>query len=356
MSTDAQLLNFDGVSVRTDNLRFDLLDASDNIIGETHPEYGKAKIANSSNAGIKRKLTGVEFPASEAVDINPLAHRLRPVLTLENGSEYPLGTFLFSDTSVRRYSYGLPRSASLSDKGQILDQPLFRSLSFAQGALVTACMATVCDLYGITNYSFDSSNATLGSVVGWPAGKSNTGAKILDFLASIAGLYSPYFTNAGVLRARAVPDLSVATTDLAYLGSGVGTRIVAGSMVESNDILSAPNLYVVVDNSATKGAVVGEYRVPDTAPHSIAQRGYVIPRFIEASGVGNEEQAISFAQAAAAQEVKAYETVSWSSPLDPRHETFDVVNYLGTLYVEIGWSISLAPGGPMDHTAQRVYL
>lgn len=355
MATSDQYLDLDGVSVRADTVRFDLLDQANTLIGTATPQGQAASIACDGNQSIKRKLSGVTLMGSDATAINPLRDRLRPVWVLPNGAEFLCGVFLFADASDRRYSYGLTRDASLVDQGLITGQPLATRLSWSAGTLVTDALRQTAEAAGIYAYSIDTSSATIGSAIAFEPGKANTYQKVLDYLAGFAGFFNPYFDNAGLLRARTIPDLASVTPTLVYAGGNAG-RILAGSMVEANDLLSAPNRYIVVDTSGTSGAVSATYDVPSSAPHSIAQRGFVIPKWIEAPGVGNVDQALAVAQAAATQEPQAYQTVAFSSPADPRHDTWDVISYLGQTYIETSWKLKLAPGGPMEHTAQRVYL
>lgn len=356
MATDATLLDVE-VGERTDAIRFDLIDLAGTVIGNPDIEYAKASIQLSGDQSIKRKLSGVTISPDAIDDVNPLTDRLRPMFVLENGSEFPLGVFLFADTSDRRLSYGLLRSGTLVDQGLITAQAQSYNVGVQSGTLVTDAIRTVAEAAGISTYSIDSSSAVVGSDLVLPAGSSQTWQKSLDYLASIAGFLPPYFDNFGLLRARALPDLSVATADLVYGDGGVNSgRVVAGSIVESNDQLKAPNRYVVIDTSATNGAVVATYDLPSTAPHSIAKRGFVIPKFISAPGVGSVDQALVLAQTAATTEPNAYETVVFAGSADPRHDTFNVIGYRGNLYIESGWTLPLAAGAEHQHTIRRVYL
>lgn len=355
--SSAGLLDLEGVSVRTDSIVFELLDNAHNLLGQIHPEFAQASIQNATDSGIKRRMTGLIISPDEYADVDVIAHRIRPVWVLENGSRYPQGIFLFAAPQYRRYSFGLIGEAALVDQGLILDQPLSSSLGWAAGYPVRDAMIETAEAAGITNYRFDLSAATIGSDVAYPASQSHTYAKVLDHLAGIAGFHPAYFDNAGQLVGRAVPDLAVAVPSLVYgADESSSARMISGSMVESNDLLTAPNRYLVVDNTATGGAVVAVYDVPATAPHSIARRGFAIPKVLEAPGVGNVDQAMEFARAHDASTPSAYETVTFSSPADPRHDTFDLITYRGVTFVELGWRLSLAPGGPMDHTAQRIYV
>jgi hypothetical protein len=351
--TDATLLDLDGISVRTDRFRFDLLNAANVKQGEIHP-VTFVKIDNSTGQAIKRRMSGFKLDPTEAADIDVLTDRVQPVMILENGSEYPLGVFLFADAATTRHSYGNDITATLIDQGLVIGQQLRTTVGVASGTNIGTAIATVAAQAGITSVYVDSTAASLGAPLVWPAGKSSaTYGKVLADLAALGGFHDPYFSNTGVLTFRALTNPDSITADLTYADGG---RIIAESMTEWNDLLSAPNLYVVVDTASTGNPVTYEYELSADAPHSIARRGFAIPRYVEAPGIGNVDNALALAQTQALSDVLAWETIHFASPLDPRHDTFDVVAYRGVNYLELGWSMTLAPGGPMEHELKRVLL
>jgi hypothetical protein len=353
VSTDAQLLDLDGVSLRTDRFRFDLLNAANVKQGEIHP-VTFCQIANTADQAIKRRLTNFALPPDEATDVDVLADRVRPVMILENGSEYPLGVFLFADAASTRHSYGVAMTATLVDQGLILGQQIRATIGVDQGTNCATALAAVAAEAGVLSMQVDTTAASTGAPLVWPSGKSAaTYGKVLADLAALAGFHDPYYSNDGTLIARTLSNPDTTTATLIYADGG---RIVAESMTESNDLLQAPNVYVVIDTASTGNAVTYSYELSADAPHSYARRGFYVPRFVEAPGVANVDNALQLAQTQASADVLAWETVQFASPLDPRHDTFDVVNYRGQNYLELGWRMTLAPGGPMEHELKRVLL
>ena len=353
MATTAELLDLEVLVTRAEKVRFDLVDQTGLVLGTLHPQ-APAQISNDATQQIKRRLSNLLITADEYADINPLADRVKPYWVLENGDELPLGLFLFADTASQRYSYGQTMTATLVDKGLILTQELAGSLGFPAGTTASAAIAQTLEAAGIFGAVIEATSYTLSSPIAWPAGKSGTTyAKVLEDLCLTAGYHSPYFDNDGDPVVRTATNLATASSSYDYIDGG---RIVAGSIVEANDLLNAPNRFLVVDTSATAAVVVYDYTIPYDAPHSFENRGFYITKTVEAPGVGDVDQARSVAEAYYQQTPQAYETVAFTSPADPRHDTFDVVNYRGTTYLEIRWSLRCAPGGPMTHQATRVYL
>jgi hypothetical protein len=348
-----QMLELNGVMSRAEKVRFDLVDPSGRVLGELNPIV-PCTIENDSSQQIKRKLSNFRLAASEFNEVNPLVHRVRPSWVLSTGDEWPEGEFLFADAQTGRYSYGRTLTATLVDKGLLLGQTLAQPLSFPKGTTASAAIVATVNAAGIYGASIAPSSYTFGSPLAYPQGGSGvTYAKVLSDICAKAGYYDPYFDNAGVLQVRSTVTVASVTPSLNYVDGG---RIIAGSITESNDLLAAPNRFLVIDTSATTGAVAYEWTIPASAPHSYENRGFYITHTIEAPGVGNVTQAEAVGAAYYASNPWAYETVVFSSPADPRHDTFDVINFRGANYLETKWSLVCAPGGPMTHTGVRVYV
>lgn len=345
------LLDLD-VRTRREKVRFDLVDATGRKIGEVHPER-KCTISNEGAAQIKRKLTGFTLTPSDTAAVNPLTDRVRPYWVLDDGSEYPLGVFLFAEASTARRSYGDRLTGTLVDQGLILAQEIDRTVGFDAGTSATSAITTVLEYAGFYGVSVAASTFELGSPVAWPAGQSGTTwAKVLDDLCAKAGAYPAHFDGDGAPVVRTIDNVAEATPVLDYRG-----RIRAGTIVDSNDLLIAPNRYLAVDTSATTGAIVGTFDIPDTAPHSANRRGFRITKVVEAPGVGDVAQAAAAAQAAYTSGPVAYATATWTTTPDPRAGTFDVVRlWDGENWLETAWTLPCVAGGAMTHMAKRVFL
>lgn len=353
MATSTELLNLDGVASRTEGARFELRDASGGVLGSITPTR-IVSIDNRADGVLKRTVPQFVLAPSVAADINPLTDRVWPYWLLGDGSQYPLGQFLFATWSAQRTSYGLTASARLLDQGLILGQPIRYSFGVTRGTQVRDALAQLFDAAGIHTYNIDPSNgASVDNALAWPAGSSTTYAAIATQLCTLGGMTDWFFDNSGVCTVLRTPNLNNAAT-LLYDSGG---RIIAGSAVEQADLLNSPNVYVAVDTANRAAPIVGTYTLPNSAPHSIANRGFAITKTIEAPGVGSSARAEQFAAAYAQSDPDTYQTVTFSGPPDPRHDTYDVIGYLGTNYQETAWRLRCAPGGPHEHTLTRaVYL
>jgi len=352
VSTTDDLLDLTpGIGQRASTFRFQLVDRVGSILGEIHPDADRnPSIENNTSRGIKRDLRNLYVPPDELTAINPIRDWLRVSMVLENGVELPWGTFLFVDGSTAPSTSGTWFSGSLFDQCFILDQPIETSIGYQTNQSISAAISDLFDGAGIADPFVDSFTTTVGRPVVWPAGTSRL--KVMNDLAALAGCYSVFFDNAGQGRVELVPDLATANPDRVYTYGG---NVYDGSVLATDNLLHAPNRYIVIDSSATSSPVVGSYNVPASAPHSAANRGFVVTQVITDQGLTSTTSANAAAAAAAAQDTADFSWVSFSSAPDARHDTFDVVSLFGVSFRELRWSCPLIEGGTMAHDLRRIY-
>lgn len=349
MPTAAQLLDLDGVSRRSSTIRYDLLDATLTKIGEIDaPDREQPPaVTNNVNRTIKRTMDNLVLPPSVEADVDTIADRIRP-MWLVGGEEFECGVFLWADASRRRRSYGLHLDGALIDQTLILDQPLHYGVSYPEGISITAAIDELTT--DIPNRSISPSSYQIGNPVAWPVGTSRF--QILAELCAMIGYFSPYFDNGGTMVVRPATDLASVAAEHTYEAGG---RIVDGTIVESDDLLDAPNLYVVIGSGANDAEVYGTFEVPDEAPYSLLNRGFYVTDVWESQGITDSAQAAATAAARYASDSSTYRWVEFESTPDPRHDTFGVVQFLGALYREQEWVLTLREGVAMRHSLRRIY-
>lgn len=351
MATTDDLLDLaPGVGQRAATFRFDVVDRGGAVIGQVQPDSSSVPVVeNNINRSIKRDLRNLVLTPADEAAIDPVSDRIRPVMVLENGAQLPMGLFLFVEASTEVHGYGRTGRGSLVDQNYILDQPVATSVGYGAGAGIGLALEALFGGAGIGAYDVDASG-TIANPIAWPAGTSRL--QIMNDLAAMAGCYSVYFDNAGVGRVRPVPDLAETEPTVRY---EAGRNIFEGSIIETDNLLDSPNRYIVIDSSATENPIVGVYDVPDDAPHSIPNRGFVVARVIEEQGLENVAAANARARAAAAQSAADFKWVTFDGPPDPRHDTFDIIEFLGIKHREQRWVCPLIEGAAMTHDLRRVY-
>lgn len=334
---------------------FNLLDGeSGEVRCPIHPSNSSSPtLSHDSASTISRKVQGLTLIADEAEMFRPLVDEIEIFMVIDNFDPFPIGTYLATDDIKIPYSDGVrghtsyERPLALFDRTLAIEAALSDSFD-AGGILVGEAIKNLIGIYGITDFDIESTDQT--SSAGWPIGAAGT--KVLSELATAGGYLKPWFDYTDTLRvvrainpADEVPSINWDTNKI----------VISDSVTETNETVSAPNRFIVISNDTgtSKKSYTGVYDIPASAPHSIAQRGRIVPKIIDAQ-VRSEFQAASYARTIGIQETIA-ERIDVSTLPDPRHDGFTVVQYLGERWLEIGWSLSLSPGGVMQHTLRRTY-
>jgi hypothetical protein len=339
-------------------VRYTVLDAQLEELFRINPVASDVSIVVNTTSTVKRTMRGLHLDPVDNARIDVLNMRILPEWIVSTGTleqAYPLGVFIFSDANRPRATYGLELKGTLYDQTVIVNQGRQKTFNVANNAVVTDVIAQVAGEVGLSGslVDIDFSSVTVTTPIAWRAGTSRY--TILEDLCALAGFYPPYFTNIGVLRCKsAPPSLAGLAPDHTY-NAGPDSRIIDQTIVESDDLVNAPNRYLVVNNSGTGGDISGYYDLPDSAPQSYANRGYRVVKKIDDQGVENATQATARAQLAAITDFSTYNWAEFDATPDPRHDIFDIVEYLGENYREVGWDLKLKPGGPQSHKLRKIY-
>jgi hypothetical protein len=339
------------VGQRAVSFRFDLIDGRTGVRrGSLTPLRGSTpSLAHDVTSTIVRRVSGVTLGVEDAARLKPLTDRVAVSMVVgdRQRSVYPLGRYMVADTVEVVRSGGSTAPLTLFDEMFIVDQELDRGFD-AGGQLVDQAVSRLLDGLPIGEVVMDSTEQA--SVSSWSPGTSRASA--LRDLSTTGGYFKPWFDHGGRLRLRRAfePANQTPTIDL-----DASRRVLRGSISRVSDLLTAPNRFVVVSNDPGPDAapVVGTYDVPASAPHSIAQRGFVLPKVVEAQ-LPSQAQAMVYVRTLGLQQT-IYESVELSTPPDPRHDGYDVVRWDGLLWLETGWTMPLTPGGEMRHKLRRAY-
>lgn len=346
MATTEQLLNLDGIGLRQSTWRFDVLDAALTYQGEIKPT-GDVTIGNDSTAAIQRTTS---IALLEAPDFDVARARIRPQMVLENGAVLSCGTFMFTDTPRQRNSKGTVWTGALMDLGFLVDQESLGAFAVQTGQMVATTIEAILDQQGITDYLVDSTGVPVGRAIGWPPGTS--WLAIVNQLAGIAGCLPLYFEADGRARVRATPNLATDPIDVTYVA---GRNIFDTVIGESDNFLTAPNLFRAIDTGANSSPIIGDYEVPASAPNSAFNLGRVIPSVITEQGLPSSSAAYERARLESITNGAVIEGRSFDGPPDPRHGTYSIVLFEGVRYLERSWSMICREGQNMQHQLTRVY-
>jgi hypothetical protein len=352
--SDDEVLDLDGVHRRADRFRFELCDRDLRPIGDLHPDRtgSPLTIENDTANNTSRRLRGFRLLPDEAADVNVITDRLRVYMVLQNGTEYRLGTFLWADANLPLRSWGSQQDADLVDFTYILDQQATQAFGWGRGASLALIVLFLLGRAGFELNDIDSvgdeARRSLTAPMSWQPG--TTWLEMLNDLGRLVGFASPWFDRDGRLHFDQPPNPEL--DELTVSAYGPGGRVIADSIVYSNDLLQAPNDFAVFD-SATDQIRAGRYQLPASAPHSFANRGFRIGLTESVQGLSSQALADKAAANLARTHSVAYEWLTFSSTADPRHETWDVIDAFDQRWLETSWSMELRSGGPMIHTLRR---
>lgn len=349
------LLDLVGFSQRQASFKFELLDQELNGLGEFEVAAPNCKISNNINRTIKRTMSDLVIPPTTKKEINTLSDRVRPRMVLSDGTSYTLGVFVFSDTSQRPLSPGvITRETTLTDQGITLDQPTARTYSFGPGTNLGVAIQSMLDgLVAITDIEPSTRQVKGEEAMTWPSGTSRL-AIIYDLCAA-AGFYSLFFNNDGVARAMSVPDLAAEEATLRYGTLPGEQKVFRETIIITDDLLEAPNRYIVISTGMNDVEIVGFWDVPSTSPNSKENRGFVVAHVTNQQGLESSAAATEAAKAIGQSDFNTFSWVTFDAAPDPRHDTFDIVAWDNVNYREQNWDLTLREGGPHRHELRRIF-
>jgi len=337
---------FDYRGQRVDTFRFELRNGvTEETIRWLKPSKERPpSLSHNTTNSIKRQLS-LSLGVDDTNTVNPVSDRVLPYAII-GGVTWPLGRYMFTDEADVQSTGGDRGDFTLLDEGNIIEQQLEKS--FTSSASVNVAVIKL-----LTDIPIPGVNVEASSFLA--TGSFTAGQNRGQALAAYAtqGDYFPYWmNNLGIFRMIRTKDPGTSVPDLDY---DAGNKVLRASRVKVSDILVAPNRFVVISNGNNAGAaeMVGTYDVPPSAPHSFANRGFILPSV-------TDMQLTSGAQASAAARNLGirhtiFERIALTTTIDPRHDSYNVIRYLGSNWLELTWTMELRPGGVMQHTMRKAY-
>ncbi len=162
----------------------------------------------------------------------------------------------------------------------------------------------------------------------------------IEELAELAGHRPPWPNNSGILisiESGLVPTDAIRLLDLG---------VVDGTLIITENYLSAPNRVIVTDSSGTSIPVRGEWNAPASAPHSEARRGWVQTETVSLQGVNTGDHANFIAQTIGENFTARTLTCDLANPTYLLDGPV-VLSYDNSFWLLQNWSVGLAPSSPM---------
>ena len=315
------------------------------VLSELHP-LRTATLTHDTTRTIKRQLNLV-LGAVDSATVNVITDRVLPTMVFPNGAEYPLGKYMFTDESREVFTVGRISNAVLNDEMFLVDQQITDGV-LGDG---TAAMLVAQDVLSELPVNYVMEASGLSSVGSWSIGTGR--GSVLEALAVQGDYFSPWFGNDTLMHW--IRSFDPGDGRLPDLDFDAHNKVLRSGIVETSDLLTAPNKFVVVSNLPLEPsvAVVGTASVSPNAPHSVVNRGFEIPE-VQDLQVVDIAQANAVAQNLANRQT-IFERVTLSTPPDPRHDSYNVIRWQDSMWLELAWSMSLVEGGAMGHLLRKAY-
>jgi hypothetical protein len=313
-------------------------------LGYIHPLRG-ASLTHDTTRTIKRQLS-LSLGEEDTAVINGIRDRITVTMVFPDGSTYPLGKYMFTDSTRQVFTSGRLGQMALNDEMFLVDQSIgagFNAFEFSTTTAITEILDPLPVEMSIEASPFLSSQS-------WAIGSGR--GSILEALAVTGDYFSPWFGNDEKIHFIRSFDPA---TKVPQFDWDEGNQVLRAGITETDDLLTAPNKFVVISNTAndTTNAVVGIASVPPTAPHSFTNRGFEILQQ-EDLQLTDVDQALAVASNLANRQT-IFERVSLTTAPDPRHDSYDVIRWQGDLWLELAWSMALTEGGGMNHLLRKAY-
>lgn len=323
--------------------------------GDVRPSRSSTPtITHDTSRTIKRQLSPLVLNGDQIDVVNPLTDRVSVFMEI-NGIEYPLGRYVFTDATTIVSTNGGTMTATLLDEMFIVDQDIETGFSaintFAVSSIAENCGQMIARLVKGLPITTEIEPTPFTSIGSWSIGTAR--GQIIDALSLDGDYFPAWFDNEGVMRVIRIFDPAKQPATFDYDTNRI---VVRDSITRTSDLLNAPNRYIVISNASISSAapVFGSYDVPAAAPHSIANRGFVIP-VTYTMPVNVSPQANAIARNLAIRQ-QIVERVEFTTPPDPRHDSYDIIHWAGVNWLELSWSLPLREGAEMRHVLRRTYV
>lgn len=307
-------------------------------------------LTHDTDRVIKRQIMGLYLGVDDTAAFNTITSRLHVQMLLDD-ILYPLGRYVPNAHIVFNSTGGDQSSTTFYDEGFIVDQEL--PTGFGSQTAGEPLQSTLTRCLEPLPIEFTIEPSPFGATVSWGSGTRR--GFIIDQMAIDGDWFSPWFDNSSVMRfIRAFnPATAIPTFDLDN-----GNSVIRDKITTSTDLITAPNQFVVISNGASSlsggGPVFGVYDVPDSAPHSALNRGFLVTK-TENRQLAYSTQAQAVAESLGQRQI-IYESVELYTAPDPRHDGYDVLRWRGENWLEVAWSLPLIEGSQMQHVARKAYM
>ena len=292
--------------------------------------------------------------------VNYLTDELIPICIID-GIEYQLGVFVPGTIETRMANGRKVDVVEAYDRTLKAKQTrIEKRLNIAKGTRYSEIIKELLFLCGIYMIIEDTSEEVLQTDrEEWEIGTSHL--TIINELLTEINFYPLWFDLKGYAHLERITSLIDAPIDHTYRNDEAS--IITDKSSSTLDIYDAPNVFVAIYNNPETDEVWTATAVNDQMFSSLStlRRGRrIMADPIHVDNIASQAALQEYVNNIRNESLLSTEVIKFSTALNPVHQINDIVaidnNDLQGIYEETGWTITMAPGQLMQHTARRILV
>lgn len=324
----------------------------------TWPVDSPPNVYVDKDAEIKGSLSATLRPSDEA---DLLSDELQPVMIVD-GLETPLGVFQAATIEDTLTAYGKLWSVEAYDRCWRVQQSRTEGIRhFAANTPYLTAVQQLLTEAGITLVLATPSSAVLATDrEDWQAGTDYL-TICNELLAEIN--YNPVWFDAhGVCRLEPYREPSSGRIDHAYSSRDMQLLPMSDDRTQAVDLFDKPNVFVRICSNPDLPAPLTATAVNDspTSGTSTFRRKMRIVDVETVNNIASQEELQALVNKLRSESMYATKAVTFSGLAEGGHGVGDVISIddadIGGVYEETAWSLTLAVGQLMEHTARRAVI
>lgn len=310
-------------------------------------------------AEIKMRMSGMFLLNPEADFFNDT---IRPWLILD-GVEYPVGEYVVGTVDETWTDGATSLAIEAYDAALLLQQWTIEDFHYIPaGERYENAIQSFLQRADIKRAIIDPTDEVfLTDREDWEPGTPFL--TIINTLLSEIGYDDVWFDLNGIARLRAYTPPSAANITHTYR-SGENSLLLP-HFTRTLDIYSAPNVFNAVVNNPEYPSVLSATAENDSLASALSiprrERRIVAPT-VELDNIASQAALQAHVDKIKFESMKADEIIAFETAAVPTHSVGDVISLsideagLSGVYAETGWTLTLGPGVPMQHTARRTIV
>lgn len=315
---------------------------------------GSPTVRMSGSAALKMALSGT-FGFNHSADF--LTDRVRPYLQIA-GTEYPLGEYTITESTVRHESNGAMLELSGYDNTYLAQRTrLEERLTLAAGNRYTDVVQALFIAAGAEKIICEESDERLKSDrEDWETGTDHLA--IANNLLKEINYESAWADMDGYIRIRRRKNPDAASIDHQYAAGEMS--IIKDDCEAVNDLHGKCNVFRAEVNNPDLEAPMVAVAVNDDPSHPLCvQRiGRIAAATAKLDNIASREELQNYVDNLKFESMLGEETITFFTATNPLHTVGDTIAithpHIAGIYTETEWELTLAAGAEMLHKARRV--